>query len=87
VATDYIAGGGDINNGQNLMVLSFSLALIGFMSGMAMHSRAPMEFKGANGQPTILAASTFAAAFLILLCLAMIVIAPEFFAPPNYRLG
>jgi len=63
---------------QNLVVLSFSLALLSFISGMEIHSKTPLRINGTKGFASIFTVCTFSSAFVVLLCLALIVVDQKF---------
>lgn len=79
VVFDYLKTGKVlITSYQNLIVLSFSLALLGFISGMEIHSNAPLRIRGTQGVVSFFTICTFSSALVIFICLALIIVDPDF---------
>ncbi len=75
VILDYLKSGELlISNYQGLVMLSFSLAIIGFISGIEIHADIPFkEIMGHKGSTRLMTACMFSSALLVLgLCICLL---------------
>ena len=79
VVLDYLESGKFLStNNQDVVILSFSLALIGFISGVEIHADIPLkEIMDQKGFTRLLTVCMFSSA-LLSLCLCIFLLTPYF---------